>query len=337
MLMPTWAWCAAAFAMSALLTWLMRRYALSRQLLDLPGERRSHQVPTPRGGGMAIVVTSALCLLVAHFTAPAEAGGTWAIPAYLLGLLAVAGIGWWDDHRPLSARLRLLVHVVSAAWLGALFQHASGSAGAWTLGLLVALMAVGLINVWNFMDGINGLAASQAAIAMAGFALALGGLAPAWALAFACIGFLPFNFPRARIFMGDGGSGALGYLLAGLFGVVCLRLGADTLLDVLQAGLLALLPLSAFLVDAGFTLASRILAGQRWWEPHSQHVYQRLARRWGGHTWVTVAYACFSITAVILFLRIHAVAPQWGAVAAGSWLLAAAALWLLLRKGLGNH
>lgn len=324
--------------MSAMLTWALRRYALARRLLDLPGERRSHQVATPRGGGMAIVATTVAVLLVMDLSGATPAAvDVRGIRGFLLGLLAVAGIGWWDDHRPLSARLRLAVHVAASAWLGAVFWCYAPSSSALVLGVMVAGLAVVLVNVWNFMDGINGLAATQAAIAIGGFAIVMGNPPPVWALAFACLGFLPFNFPRARIFLGDGGSGALGYLLAGLFGVACACAGRDSFSGVLQAGMLALLPLSAFLVDAGFTLASRILAGQRWWEPHSQHVYQRLARRWGGHTWVTFAYACFSMTAVILFLRIHAVAPQWGAGAAGSWLLGAAVLWLLLRKGLRNH
>lgn len=324
--------------MSAVLTWALRRYALARRLLDLPGERRSHQVATPRGGGMAIVATTVAVLLVMDLSGATPAAvDVRGIRGFLLGLLAVAGIGWWDDHRPLSARLRLAVHVAASAWLGAVFWCCAPSSSALVLGVMVAGLAVVLVNVWNFMDGINGLAATQAAIAIGGFAIVMGNPRPVWALAFACLGFLPFNFPRARIFLGDGGSGALGYLLAGLFGVVCACAAGDSFSGVLQAGMLALLPLSAFLVDASFTLASRILAGQRWWEPHSQHVYQRLARRWGGHTWVTFAYACFSMTAVILFLRIHAVAPQWGAGAAGLWLLGASVLWLLLRKGLRNH
>lgn len=318
-----WGGCAAVCALSALGTWAARGYALRRQLVDHPGERRSHQVATPRGGGMAIVGA----LLVA------AAWALWQWPAQQLpiagaaaGFALVAGIGWWDDHRPLPARWRLAVHALAALGWGLLVWYLSGQA--W-LGLLAGVFAVGLVNVWNFMDGINGLAVTQAMLA----AMAYAWMLPppwsgwGWALAAACVGFLPFNFPRARIFLGDGGSGGLGFALAVLFG-----LG-------LFAGLSPWslwLPLGTFLVDAGFTLAARMLSGQRWWEPHAQHVYQRLARRFG-HAPVTWGYAVFTGIAIALFFRLQALQPRWEAVGSIVWLLAASTIWLLLRKGLRDH
>jgi UDP-N-acetylmuramyl pentapeptide phosphotransferase/UDP-N-acetylglucosamine-1-phosphate transferase len=110
----------------------------------------------------------------------------------------------------------------------------------------------------------------------------------AWALAAACAGFLPFNFPRARIFLGDVGSGALGYALAALVALE-VRGGA--------AGLWVLLPLSAFLLDATLTLGARMVRGERWWTPHVQHLYQRLARYWQGHRRVTYLYAGWTLAA----------------------------------------
>ncbi len=117
----------------------------------------------------------------------------------MAGLSLVAGIGWWDDHRPLPARWRLAVHVLASVVLGLLIWRVGGQA--W-MGALSALFAVGLVNVWNFMDGINGLATSQAALAAVACALALAPPASwaGWGIAAACLGFLPFNFPRARIF-----------------------------------------------------------------------------------------------------------------------------------------
>lgn len=332
-------WCLLHLLLAAVSTWVLRRYALGRQLVDLPGERRSHQVPTPRGGGMAIVVAVLAGLAYAALVFPLPIAMT--LGGFAVGLVCVAGIGWWDDHRPLSASLRLLVHVAAGLWLGLVFWRVGGS---FTIALIVACAAVVLVNVWNFMDGINGLAASQALIAAVGFALALPPHVAfvAWGVAAACAGFLPFNFPHARIFLGDGGSGALGYLMALLLGLV-LQQGFfafpdDVVLSITQRlWPLAILPLSAFLVDAGFTLASRMLARERWWEPHSQHVYQRLARRLGGHTLVTLAYACFSVAAVILHLRLQAALSHWSALAVTLWLSGAAALWLLLRNGLRNH
>ncbi|HYG05977.1 MAG TPA: glycosyltransferase family 4 protein [Stenotrophomonas sp.] len=318
-----WIGCAVICALSVLGTWAARGYALRRRLLDEPGERRSHVVATPRGGGMAIV---GAMLVAAGWAAWRWPGQGITIAGAAIGLALVAGIGWWDDHRPLSARLRLAVHVLASLLWGAVVWRISGNA--W-MGALAAAFAVGLINVWNFMDGINGLAASQAALAAAAYAWVL---APplsswGWALAAACLGFLPFNFPRARIFLGDAGSGGLGFMLAVLFG-----LG-------LAAGLSPWslwLPLGTFLVDAGFTLIGRMLSGQRWWEPHAQHVYQRLGRRFG-HTRVTLGYACFSCVAIALFFRLQELQPRWEAAGSIVWLVSASTVWLLLRKGLRNY
>jgi len=315
-----WAGCAVICAVSVLGTWAARGYALRRQLLDQPGERRSHQVATPRGGGMAIVLAVSIALAWAAWQWPAQRN---AALIALAGLLLVAGIGWWDDHRPLAARWRLAVHLLASLAWGALVWRLGGQA--W-MGALAALFAVGLVNVWNFMDGINGLAVSQAALAALAYALVL---APplswlGWAVTAACLGFLPFNFPRARIFLGDGGSGGLGFMLAMLFGI-----GLASGLGVWSLWL----PLSTFLVDAGFTLAARILSRQRWWEPHAQHVYQRLARRFG-HTQVTLGYAGFSCVAIALFFRLQDLQPRWEAAGSIAWLCLASTVWLLLRKGL---
>lgn len=245
--------------LSAVLTWAARGYALREQLMDQPGERRSHSVATPRGGGIAIVISLLVTAGVAMWIWPA------AMPSLLLvslGLVLVAGIGWWDDHRPLPAMRRLMVHFIAAALLAALVKVHGGS---WLLAVLVLLFTASLINIWNFMDGINGIAASQAVVVALGLAPVLPwpySLA-AVALGLACLGFLPFNFPRARIFMGDVGSGALGYAVAVVLAIASLKTDIHWIL--------LLVPASAFLVDAGFTLLARIISGQRWMEPHTQH------------------------------------------------------------------
>ncbi|WP_311238201.1 MULTISPECIES: glycosyltransferase family 4 protein [unclassified Xanthomonas] len=319
-----WLWCALHVIVAALGTWLLRRYALHRRLLDEPGERRSHVVATPRGGGMAIVAAILLGCVAASLLWPAA---RMVVGWFAVGLILVAGVGWWDDHRPLSARLRFAIHLAASVSLGLLVTYCTGNA--WD-GVLSAVASLVLINVWNFMDGINGLAASQAALA----ALAFAAVAPAaWSLAglavaAACLGFLPFNFPRARIFLGDGGSGALGYVLAAL---LALNVAGGQV-----SWWIGWLPLTAFLVDAGFTLLSRMLAGQRWWEPHAQHVYQRLARRLGTHVPVTAVYFAFSVAAVCLYVLLrHDVFGQqaWAAVV---WGLGASASWYFLRDGLRN-
>ncbi|WAH66361.1 MraY family glycosyltransferase [Xanthomonas hortorum] len=319
-----WLWCLAHLVVAALGTWLLRRYALHRRLLDQPGERRSHVIATPRGGGMAIVAAILLgCIAATVFWPTARPVIGW----FAVWLVLVAGVGWWDDHRPLSARLRFAIHLMASASLGVLVSHSTGNV--WD-GVLSAVASVVLINVWNFMDGINGLASSQAALAALAFAFVLPG-AWAWAglaVAASCLGFLPFNFPRARIFLGDGGSGALGYVLAALL--------ALTVATGQVSWWIGWLPLTAFLVDAGFTLLSRMLAGQRWWEPHAQHVYQRLARRLETHVPVTGVYFAFSVAAFCLYVLIRH-DPVWmQVVGALTWGAGATAIWHFLRDGLRN-
>jgi len=283
-----WPWLLLQGCAAAVLTWGTLRYALWRGLMDAPGERRSHTAPTPRGGGIAIViVVAAGC----GWLGWRSADHVIALALFAAGLLLVAAIGWLDDHRPLPASRRFVVHLVSASLLAAALYVETLP---WWQVALGWLFAVCLVNIWNFMDGINGLAASQAAIAAAGFALVLSGPWAwiSWALCAACLGFLPFNFPKARIFMGDVGSGALGYVLAGLiaFSVAGAR-----------SPFLALLPIVAFGIDAGFTLLRRVLRGEAWWQPHTTHAYQRAARR-AGHTKVTIVCAFFSIVVTILML-----------------------------------
>lgn len=274
-------------------TWLARRYALHRQLIDQPGERRSHTEATPRGGGIAIVVALLIAAVALGLRQPLDAP---LLAAFVVALVMVAGIGWLDDHRPLSPWWRLLVHGLASA----LFALAAGSVfDSPLLGVGAFVAAMVLTNVWNFMDGINGIAASQAALVAAVLGWVCGG---SWgglglALAAACLGFLPFNFPRARIFMGDVGSGAIGFALAALATVAAARLGSRSWL--------ILLPLSPFLVDAGLTLLRRIIRGERWWTPHTQHAYQAWARK-RGHARVALAYAATAAAASALGLWLSA-------------------------------
>ncbi|MDI9239769.1 glycosyltransferase family 4 protein [Lysobacter sp. LF1] len=312
-------WLVVYVCMGVAGTWLARRYALHRALIDQPGERRSHSVATPRGGGISIVIALLVATVALGIRQPTQAP---LLLAFGTGLLLVAGIGWIDDHRPLSPWWRLAVHVLAAG----LFALAVGdlhSSFTWAVCAFVATLV--LTNVWNFMDGIDGLAASQALLAAVGLSAWAGG---AWgwlalALAAACAGFLPFNFPRARIFMGDVGSGALGYALGALVAVSAVRLEGRAAL--------VLLPVSVFLVDATLTLARRILRGERWWSPHTQHAYQAWARR-AGHISVTVAYALVSLVVIICA---WALAFRGGAFITGitiAWYTCCTFFWLGLQK-----
>ncbi|MFD0738193.1 lipopolysaccharide biosynthesis protein [Lysobacter koreensis] len=320
-------WLALFFVIGAAGTWLARGYAVRRELLDHPGERRSHAVATPRGGGMAIV----LALLVAASALAAR--HPLQVPllvAFVLGLLLVAGVGLIDDHRPLSPWSRLVVHVLAAAVLAIGVAAAFGSLWVAAVAFIAALV---LTNVWNFMDGINGLAASQAAIVAAGFAWLAGGVWGwlALALAAACLGFLPFNFPRARIFLGDVGSGALGYSLAALLAVV---LGSQQRwwLPIL------LVPVSAFLVDAGLTLLRRLWRGERWWTAHTQHAYQVWARQAGSHAWPTAAYSAWTLCGVLAMGLLRSAPGSFILASSIAWYTSGAFLWWWLqRRELGRR
>ena len=310
------AWLVLQVAIAAIGTWMARRYALRRELLDQPGERRSHQVPTPRGGGIGIVLSLLLSLAWFAVLRPAHAA---MLLSTAVGVALVAAIGWLDDHRALSPWPRLLVQAIAAFALAWGIHAEGGGIVAMALAFAAAMV---LTNVWNFMDGIDGLAASQALLAAAAYGLASGQEVVgrvAFALAAACLGFLPFNLPRARIFLGDVGSGTLGYALAAI--VAWLALGSG------QRALLLLLPVSAFLIDAALTLAARAATGQRWWLPHVEHAYQHWARRAGGHAPVTLAYAGWTALACLGMLAGRTAAPAFiipgvlmvGLAGAGAW------------------
>ena len=307
------------FAVAALVTWAAIRYALKRQLFDLPGERRSHRISTPRGGGIGIVVSQLLACALGAVWLPHAA---MVLLVFALGLALVAGIGWWDDHRPLPALPRLFVHLAAALLLGWLVWH--GTANVWKT-LLCTLLAVSLINIWNFMDGINGLASSQAIIVAVGAGLLLPPpyAAAGWALAMGCAGFLPFNFPRARIFMGDVGSGALGYLVAGLLSLgICVTDMALPLWLMLPA---------AFFIDAGFTLLGRIVRGEPWMQAHTQHLYQCWVKNEWSHVFVTSLYMLFSIVGTILAALFAGLSPEWGWAGGFTWVAVGTVAWFFLR------
>lgn len=308
-------WCLLHAALAAGGTVLARKYALRRRMLDEPGERRSHQVATPRGGGIAIVISVLLALAWLGWSMPEQRD---LIAAIALGLLLVAGVGWRDDHRPLSAWWRLLAHALAAVLVG----WAAWRQGVPALFALTGAAAIlVLINFWNFMDGIDALAASQAALAALTLALLAGAPLAFWlalALASACVGFLPFNLPRARIFLGDVGSGALGYLL----GVVWLMSASGTG----SRWLLLSLPFSAFVIDAGLTLVARMVAGERWWSAHTDHLYQRMARR-EGHGRVSACYAAWTLAAMALAWALRQSSPAVMMCAATIWHLIGAGAW----------
>ncbi|KTT62956.1 glycosyl transferase [Pseudomonas oryzihabitans] len=283
----------AALCGSWLGTAALRRYALSGGLLDEPNARSSHQVPTPRGGGLAFVLVFLLGCLVLQKLGLLETSSC----AVLVGAgLLVATLGFVDDHRHVGAGWRLLGHFVAAlvallglGGYGVLPTVLAGMTGlpAWLVLLLGAFYLVWLLNLYNFMDGIDGIAAVEALTVCLGMALIYemtgypGLLGAPLLLAAAVGGFLLWNFPPARIFMGDVGSGFLGLIL----GVLSLQ-AAMAQLALFWAWLILL---AVFVVDATWTLLRRLSRGKKPYEAHRTHAYQWASRRHGTHRSVTLA------------------------------------------------
>ena len=315
---------------SFLVAWLAARaalaYALKRGLLDQPGQRRSHRIPTPRGGGVGIVLAALAGLPVALWSG-AEPWPVALVLALLAALLLVALAGWWDDHRALPVLPRLLAQLLATLLFGA----ALGAAGMpwWWLPVLLGA-GVWSINLHNFMDGIDGLLAQQAIFVGAGLSLLAVGagqaeLALAAAgLAAASLGFGCLNWPPARIFMGDVGSGSVGLLIFA-FTAMLWRLAPGTLWP-------ALILSSAFVTDAGLTLASRVLRGRRWYAAHREHLYQWLARRTGSHARVDAFYLAWNLLVAAPMAWLAWSHPLDGLAVTMVAYLAAGASWLLLKR-----
>lgn len=326
----------SALAGAALLTQLMRAIARSGGVLDLPNARSSHGVPTPRGGGVAIVVVTTVGLLLGAWQGVAAPG---LLRAVVGGGLAVALIGFADDNRSVSPLIRLAVHCAAALWallcLGGL--PPLGIAGrvvafGWLGYVLGTLGIVWTLNLFNFMDGIDGIAASEAAfVALAGAALTLmtqGSPAVVFAglvLAAACSGFLLWNWPPAKIFLGDVGSGYLGYVIV-VLALAAARGRPTAVWTWLILG-------GAFFVDATVTLVRRSLRGERLHEAHRTHAYQWLAQSWGSHRRVTLALVGVDLLWLLPCAVVSALRPAHAAVTTVIALAPLIALALLAGSG----
>ena len=288
---------AIVVGVSFLATGALRKYALARSLIDVPNARSSHSVPTPRGGGVAIVLSFLVALPILAWTGAI----TWLLALALLGAGGwIAVIGFLDDHGHIAARWRLLAHFGGAAWalcwiggMAAFTVFGQDVHLGWFGYVIGAFYLVWMLNLYNFMDGIDGLASVEAICACVGACLvywiggyASLGIAPAM-LAMAVLGFLIWNFPPARIFMGDAGSGFLGLVL----GVLSLHAAwSDPVF--LWAWLILL---GVFIVDATFTLIRRLLRGDKVYEAHRSHGYQYASRKVGSHRPVTVAISAINL------------------------------------------
>lgn len=286
-----------AVGISFLLTAALRKYAISRSLMDVPNARSSHVVATPRGGGVAIVVAFIVSLGFLYAAGLIFPSAFYAIAG---AGVSIALIGFMDDHGHIAARWRLLGHFAAAAWLlgwmGGLPPVVLFGAYVdmgWAGHVLTVFYLVWLLNLYNFMDGIDGIASVEAICACLGACLLywLAGLDTLiWGpllLAVSVAGFLYWNFPPAKIFMGDAGSGFLGIALGGLS-----LQAAWVSAPMLWAWLILL---GVFIVDATFTLFRRLLRGDKVYEAHRSHAYQFASRRFGRHLPVTIAVGVINL------------------------------------------
>jgi Fuc2NAc and GlcNAc transferase len=276
-----------AFALTGLAAWYARRTGL----LDHPGERHSHSEATPRGGGAGLVAS---LLISSIFLIGPDVSGSWS-SGILPGTIIIASMGAWDDHHSLSVRLRLFIQLSVSSGLVWFAAQAGWIQGYFQM-VLSGVFVVWMTNLYNFMDGSNGMAALQGIF---------GGLVLAFLfhasgdsyftslsllLAACCAGFLPWNLGRAKVFMGDVGSLALGFVFAAL-----LVYGVGTGAVGLPVAMMVML---LFLTDSTLTLLVRVIRGERWYNPHRQHLYQRLIAH--GWTHGRVAFLYQAVNAILI-------------------------------------
>jgi len=324
---------AVLFIAAAAATGIARRYALERALLDVPSARSSHYSPTPRGGGISLLLI---------IGAAAYAGAVMDLAGDVVAAIAGAGflvalIGWIDDHHCVSPWQRIFVHTCAAVWalyclrgIDVPWSESLVLSAGW-LGIVVIVVGmVWLINLYNFMDGIDGLAGGQAMTTgfISGLLLFGNGYPElgfvSLSVAMVAAGFLVWNWPPARIFMGDVGSGFLGAIFA------VLALASETTGALPLAAWLILL--AAFIVDATCTLIQRMFTGQRWYTAHRSHVYQRLVQAGWSHGKVTVSILALNLFVLAPIAWYVATVPEYAPILLGTLFLGLATLWWVLQR-----
>ena len=320
--------------LTGLLSYFSSRQAMAiakkAGMLVSPGSRQSHQVATPTGGGLGLIFSIVVMSIMLQFLSPLP-DFWWA--KIIPGVLVLALIGWCDDKQPVSSLARLLVQLVVTLWLlGFGWLQFSAQEAALYAGAVLAM--VWMMNLYNFMDGSNGMAGFQGVFAgvMLSILFFLGNH-QAMALmslivAAACAGFLPLNFPQARVFMGDVASVPLGFVFASLT-TYGLHSGAFE-------WPVAILIMSVFIVDATLTLSARVIRGERWYTAHAQHVYQRLIAHGWSHSRVLMVYQTINVMLVLPAILLAEIYPHYAKVTAGFALLMLGLCWLIANRRLGT-
>jgi len=292
------------FFISILLSWLItsrvRRYALKKDLLDIPNARSSHSVPTPRGGGLSIIIVLLISAVASLFLPDAP---VQLLVSLVLATLAYAVLGWQDDKHDLPAPIRflfqLLIAAVFTAWLvWDRMPDFTLYIGGTVVTLLSVLWIVWMANLYNFMDGIDGISAVETIMlgTVTSFWFAMSGVISiaiiCIAVAGAALGFLHWNWSPAKIFMGDVGSLALG----AFFAIIAL-IGSSSLNIPFSAFLILY---AVYLADSGVTLLHRMIKRERWWQAHRSHFYQRAVQSGYSHTQVSLAVMVINLLLAVL-------------------------------------
>jgi Fuc2NAc and GlcNAc transferase len=282
--------------------------SLRRSLLDHPNERSSHRQPTPRGGGLAFVLVACFASALAWLVSSSSASAPLPLVAAPLLALPLALLGFLDDRHNLPASWRYSLQLATALVVVLASQLVVPSLGLLPLLALMVFAVTAVINFTNFMDGLDGLVAGCMSVTMASAAIQLSAPWPIWCLVGALLGFLLWNWSPAKVFMGDVGSTFLGAVFA------VLVLQASTWPEALALLLVA----TPLLGDACLCVPRRLLAGQRVFQAHRLHLFQRLHQAGWPHARVTSLY--IAATAVL------AMASLWGGL---PWVITLAALELL--------
>jgi len=304
-ILPVFVSAVLAFVLTGLAAW----YARKSGLLDHPGARHSHSEATPRGGGAGLVAS---LLISSLFLIGPDVSGAWS-DGILPGMVIIASIGAWDDHHSLSVWFRLFIQLAVSTGL-VWFAEQAGWVQGYVPMVFSGLFMVWMINLYNFMDGSNGMAALQGIFGglVLAFLFHLSGdryfAVLSLLVAACCAGFLPWNLGRAKVFMGDVGSLALGFVFAALlvYGVGTGAFGLPVAMTVMLL----------FLVDSTLTLLVRVIRGEQWYNPHRQHLYQRLIAHGWTHGRVALLYQALNAILVLPVIAVAVSFPLLGQAAA---------------------
>lgn len=295
---------AGVFLLSQLFLYVYRRLALRQHWLDVPNERSSHSAPTPGGAGLCLAIVFLLAHVYLMVVDHMSVSIMWQSGLALI----MAFTGWLDDRLSLSRRLRAAIYLTCAF---VFVNVVATQAAAWQL-LLLILFVFAFVNAFNFMDGIDGIAASQSLFFAVAFQLVVGGAVDTdlrlvlLTIATLSATFLLWNWSPAKLFLGDSGSMFFGFLLAGI------AVYADQLRTL--PIFCSLILLAAFIADSSVTLFMRLLNGERVQDAHRSHLYQLLATRWGSHSRVVLVYAVVNITVLLPIALLSHAHPAWAAI-----------------------